>query len=73
MRPRNGVRICLNQNWQDKVISVDRGPDNIISMKMVTPGRNYNIIYVYAPQQGCVRMGKKSSGTKWSAFSVKYL
>ena len=52
-RPRNGVGICLNSYWQDKVIDVQRKSDRIIWMKLVTPGKNFNIISAYAPQQGC--------------------
>ena len=52
-RPRNGVAICLQEEWQDKVIDVARKSDRIITMKLVTPKRTYNIVSAYAPQQGC--------------------
>ena len=52
-RPKNGVAICLKEEWQDKVIAVERKSDRIMSMKLVTPRQTYNIVSAYAPQQGC--------------------
>ena len=51
-QPRNGVAICLKEEWQDKIIEVKRKSDRIISMKLVTPQRTYNIVSAYALQQG---------------------
>ena len=48
-KARNGVGICLSSEWQDKVISVERKPDRIITMKLVIPGMSINIISVYDP------------------------
>jgi len=53
VKPRNGVGICLNEYWQDKVIDVVRKLDRLITMKLVTSAKNYNIMSAYAPQQGC--------------------
>lgn len=53
LRRKNGVGICLSSYWQDKVIAVEKRSDRMIVMKLVTPGRNYNVISAYAPQQGC--------------------
>ena len=50
-RPKNGVAICLKEEWQDKVIAVERKSDRIMSMKLVTPRQTYNIVSAYAPQQ----------------------
>jgi exonuclease III len=52
-RPRNGVAICLSNKWMESVVTVKRTSDRIISLKLLTPGKTYNIISVYAPQQGC--------------------
>lgn len=52
-RPRNGVGICLSSGWQESVVSVVRTSDRVVSLKLLTPGKTYNIISVYAPQQGC--------------------
>ena len=57
-QPRNGVGICLNEYWQDKVISVERKSDRIIKMKLVIPGMSITIISTYAPQQGCSQAEK---------------
>lgn len=52
-RPRNGVAICLSEEWQERVIATERTSDRIMTMKLVTPERTYNIVTAYAPQQGC--------------------
>ena len=57
-RPRNGVRLCLSSYWQDKAIDVQRISERMMTMKLVTPGRNYNIVSAYAPQQGCEQWEK---------------
>ncbi|XP_046863246.1 craniofacial development protein 2-like [Xenia sp. Carnegie-2017] len=50
---KNGVAICLSEEWQDKVIETQRKSDRIITMKLVTPDKTFNIVTAYAPQQGC--------------------
>ena len=52
-RPRNGVAICLSEEWQDRVIATERASDRIMKMKLVTPEKTYNIVTAYAPQRGC--------------------
>jgi len=43
-RPKNGVAICLKEEWQDKVIEVERKSGRIMSMKLVTP---HLYVYIY--------------------------
>lgn len=38
-RSRNGVAICLSEEWQDKVIATEEKSDRIMAMKLVTPGK----------------------------------
>ena len=52
-KPKNGVGVCLAEKWQDKVITTERKSDRIMTMKLVTSDKTYNIITAYAPQQGC--------------------
>ena len=52
-RSKNGVAICLGEEWQDKVIATERKSDRIMSLRLVTPDRTYNVVSTYAPQQGC--------------------
>ena len=52
-KPRNGVGICLQEEWQDRVIAIERKSDRIMSIKLITSEGTYNIVTVYAPQQGC--------------------
>ena len=52
-KPRNGVAICLSSKWLKSVVTVKRTSDRIVALELLTPGRIYNIISVYAPQQGC--------------------
>ena len=52
-KPRNGVGICLKEEWQDKIIEINRKSDRIMLMKLVTSSKTYNIITAYVPQQGC--------------------
>jgi exonuclease III len=66
-RPRNGVAICLQEEWQDKVIDVTRKSDRIIAIKLVTTNRTYNIVSVYAPQQGCEEQEKDRFWTELGA------
>jgi len=42
-RLKNGVAICLKEEWQDKVIEVERKSDRMMNMKLVTPRQTYNI------------------------------
>lgn len=50
-QPRNGVAICLSKEWQDRVIPTERKSDRIMTMKLVTSDKTYNIVTAYAPQQ----------------------
>ena len=68
-RPKNGVAICLKEEWQDKVIAVERKSDRIMSMKLVTPRQTYNIVSAYAPQQGCQEEEKETFWTQLGAVS----
>ncbi|XP_046862544.1 uncharacterized protein LOC124456042 [Xenia sp. Carnegie-2017] len=52
-KPKNGLAICLSEEWQDKVIETQRKSDRIITMKLVTPEKTFNIVTAYAPQQFC--------------------
>ena len=52
-KPRNGVEICLKEEWQDKTIEINRKLDRIMLMKLVKSSKMYSIITAYAPQQGC--------------------
>ncbi|XP_046862565.1 uncharacterized protein LOC124456072 [Xenia sp. Carnegie-2017] len=58
-KPKNGVAICLSEEWQDKVIEIQRKSDRIIIMKLVTPDKTFNIVTAYAPQQGCEKDEKQ--------------
>ena len=58
-KPRNGIGICLSEEWQDKVIETNRKSDRVMTMKLVTPDKTYNIITAYAPQQGCDKEEKQ--------------
>ncbi len=61
-KPRNGVAICLKEEWQDKIIEVNRKSDRIISMKLVTPQRTYNVISVYARSKAVMRKRRRDFG-----------
>lgn len=50
--------ICLSDRRQENVVIVKRTSDRLMSLKLLTPGRTYNIISVYAPLQGCEREEK---------------
>jgi len=63
-RPNNGVGICLSDYWQDRDIDVQRISERSMVMKLVTPGKNYNIVSAYAPQQGCSPEDKKEFWTQ---------
>ena len=52
-KPKNGVAICLSNKWLENVVTVTRTSDRIVSLKLLTRGKTYNIFSVYAPQQGC--------------------
>ena len=47
------MAICLSEEWQDRVIATERASYRIMTMKLVTPEKTYNIVTAYAPQQGC--------------------
>ena len=40
------------------MIDVQRISERMMKMKLVTPGRNHNIVSAYAPQQGCEQWEK---------------
>ena len=51
---KNGVAICLSNKWlENYVVTVTRTSDRIVSLKLLTRGKTYNIFSVYPPQQGC--------------------
>lgn len=63
-KSRNGIGICLKEEWQDKVIDTNRKSDRIMTMKLETPDKTFNIITAYAPQQGCEEEQKQRFWTQ---------
>jgi len=61
-RPKNGVAICLKEEWQDKAIEVERKSDRIMNMKLVTPGRPITSCQPTHHNKGVKRKKKKDSG-----------
>ena len=38
------MTICLSEEWQDRVIATERASDRIMTMRLVTPEKMYNIV-----------------------------
>ncbi|KAI5643615.1 hypothetical protein NE865_04417 [Phthorimaea operculella] len=58
---RNGVGIVVDEQLKQRIISVDRHSDRIMSLKLALDNQPcLNIISVYAPQTGCTKDEKTS-------------
>lgn len=58
---RNGVGIIVDEQLKQRIISVERRSDRIISLKIALDNQPcLNVISVYAPQTGCTKEEKTS-------------
>ena len=52
-RGRNGVGVVLSKELQDRLVSVSRTNDRVLSVKLFIGETVVNVICAYAPQMGC--------------------